>query len=59
MYLADPLRMLSEKKLKSMQLLWYTLNVIQTINPDNDFDASKALFELFDAVNDGRLFEIL
>ncbi len=57
--LADPLGVLLEENLEGMQLLGYTLNVVESVDTDDDLDAFKAFFELLDARDDFLAFESL
>lgn len=57
--LANPFRMLCEEEFESMQLLWNTLDVVETVDTNNDFHAAETLLELGDAVDNRLLFEIL
>src|SRR6267154_1940506 len=43
---ADPLRVLRQEELEGMEFLGNTFDVIQTINPHNNFDSVKALLQL-------------
>ena len=57
--LANPFRMLCEEEFESVQLLWNTLDVIETVDTNDDFHATETLLELGDTVDDGLSFEIL
>lgn len=48
--LANPLRVLSKKNLESMQLLRHTLDVVQTVDTDNELDALELLLECCNAL---------
>lgn len=58
-YLANPFRMLCEEKLQGVQLLGNTLDVIQSIYADNDFDTTKTVLHLCNAGFDRFLCKIL
>jgi hypothetical protein len=51
--------MLCEEEFEGVQLLWNTLDVIETVDTNDDFHAAEALLKLGDAVYDGLSFEIL
>ena len=51
--LANPLRMLCEEKLESVELLWHALDIVESIDTDDDLDTVKALFEGSNALLDG------
>ena len=57
--LADPFRVLAEEELKRVQLLWYTLDVVESVDTHNDLDVSKALLQLLDTFLDARLLDVL
>ena len=48
--LSDPFRMLTKEYFHSMHLLRNTLNVIKTINTDNDLTVAKSVLQLLDTV---------
>ena len=58
-YLADPFRMLRKEHLESMKLLRDTLDVIQTVDTDDDLDPIESLFECLEFLLDGIRFETL
>jgi hypothetical protein len=58
-YLSDPFGMLCEEEFKSMQFLGNTLDVVQTVDTNNDLDTTEALLELSDTVLDALLFQVL
>jgi hypothetical protein len=51
--------MLCEEEFESVQLLWNTLDVVKTVDTNDDFHATETLLELGDTVDDGLFFEIL
>ena len=51
--------MLCEEEFESVQLLWNALDVIETVDTNDDFHAAETLLKLSDAVDNGLLFEIL
>jgi hypothetical protein len=57
--LSNPFRMLCEEEFESVQLLWNALDVIETVDTNDDFHATETLLELGDAVDNGLLLEIL
>lgn len=57
--LANPFRMLCEEEFESMQLLWNALDVIETVDTNDDFHAAETLLELGDAVDNRLPFEVL
>ena len=57
--LADPLGMLCEEKLESVELLRHALDIVESVDTDDDLDAVKALFEGSDALLDGLFLQIL
>ena len=50
--LADPLRMFRQENFKRMQLLWNTLDVIQTVDAHDDLDSLEFPFERRNALLD-------
>jgi hypothetical protein len=56
---ADPLGMLCEEKLESVELLRHALDVIESVYTNDDLDAVKALFERSDALLDGLFLQVL
>ena len=50
--LANPLRVLGKEDLESVQLLGHTLDIIQTVDTDNELDALELLLERCDALLD-------
>jgi hypothetical protein len=59
MHLPDPLRMLGEEEFECMKLLWYTLNVIQSIDTDDEFDTLKSALKILYALLHRLLLEVL
>ena len=57
--LANPLRVLSKEDLESVQLLRYTLDVVQTVNTDNKLDTLELLLKSCDALLDLGLLQPL
>ena len=57
--LADPFRMLCQEELERVQLLGDTLDVVQTVNANDDLHAVEALLERGDALLDTLLLQIL
>jgi len=57
--LANPFWMLCKEEFESVQLLWNTLDVVKTVDTNDDFHATETLLELCDTVDDGLFFEIL
>lgn len=57
--LADPFRVLSQEDLKSVQFLRHTLDVVQAIDTDDEFDALEFLFEGGDALLNLGLLQTL
>ena len=55
--LADPFRVLVQESLERVKLLRYTLDVIQSVDTDNDLDALESLFQLSQTFLNGRLLE--
>jgi hypothetical protein len=51
--------MLREEKLKRMQLLRHTLDIIQPIHSNDQFDALKPLFQFRNTLLDLRLLDAL
>ena len=51
--------MLSKEDLQGVQLLWYALDVIQTIDTDNKLNTLELLLQELDAVSRRRLLELL
>ena len=47
---ADPLWMLCEEKLECVELLRHALDIVESVNTNDDLDAVKALFERSDAL---------
>jgi hypothetical protein len=43
--LADPFGMLGKEDLESVQLLWYTLDVVETVNTNNELHALELLLK--------------
>ena len=58
-YLSDPLWMLCQEQLQCMKLLWYALDVIQSVDTNNNLDAIESLLKLSNARIHGVLFQIL
>lgn len=58
-YLADPFWMLGEEELEGVEFLWDTLDVVQTINADDDLHAIKTLLELLNPLLDRFLLQVL
>ena len=57
--LADPFGVLGEEELERMQLLRYTLDVVEPIDTHYDLDAIEALFKRCNAFLDRLLLQIL
>jgi hypothetical protein len=55
--LADPLRVFCQENFKSVKLLRDTLDVIKTVNTNNQLDALELLLECLDTLCDLRLLE--
>lgn len=55
--LANPLRVFCQEDFKSVKLLGNTLDVIETINTDNQFDALELLLECLDTLHNLGLLE--
>ena len=51
--------MLCEEKLESVELLRYALDIVESVDTNDDLDAVKALFERSDALLDGLFLQIL
>jgi len=54
--LSDPLRVLSQEKLECVKLLWYALDIVESVYTDDDLDAVKSLFKGSDALLDDPFF---
>ncbi len=52
-----PLREFSEEDLESVQLLGHTLDVIETIDTDNDLDVLESLLEALDTLHNVWLLQ--
>jgi hypothetical protein len=50
---------LSEEELEGVQLLRHSLDVVETIHPDDHLDAVEPLLELLDSLLDGWSFQTL
>lgn len=57
--LADPLWVLAEEELECVQFLWDTLDVVQSVDTNNDLDAVEAVLELLDTFLDVGLLQVL
>jgi hypothetical protein len=53
--LSDPLWMLSEEELERVELLGDALDIVKTVDADDDLDAVEALLEGCDPLLDGLL----
>ena len=51
--------MLSKEQLKCVHFLGDTLDVIQSINTNNDLDAFESLLQLSNSIDDLLLLEVL
>jgi hypothetical protein len=56
---ADPLGMLCEEKLESVELLRHALDIVESVDTNDNLDAVKALFERSDALLDGLFLQVL
>ena len=56
---ADPLGMLGQEEFESVQLLWDTLDVVQSVDTNDDLDVSEAVLELLNALLDVRFLQVL
>lgn len=54
---ADPFRVLLEEDLHGVKLLRNTLDVIETVDADDEFDPLETALERLDALLDGDLLE--
>ena len=57
--LADPLGMLRQEEFEGVKLLRNTLDVIKTVNADNDLDVTETVLELLDSFLDTILLKVL
>ena len=57
--LADPFGVLAEEQLKSVQFLWDTLDVVETIDTDDHLDVTEALLQLLDTLLDVGFLQVL
>lgn len=57
--LSNPLRVLVEENFESVKLLGNTLDVVETVNADDEFDTLELLLELRDTFLDGGFGETL
>jgi hypothetical protein len=57
--LSDPFWVLSEEELKCMELLRNALNIIKSIDADDDFHAVKALLKGNDTLLNGLFLQVL
>lgn len=51
-YLADPFRILRQEDLKSMQFLWDTLDIVESIHADNQLNALEFFPQGLDSIDD-------
>lgn len=51
--------MLAEEELECVQFLWDTLDVVQSVDTNNDLDAVEAVLELLDTFLDVGLLQVL
>jgi hypothetical protein len=58
-HLSDPFRVLLQEQLKCGHLLWYPLDVIQSVNAYNQLDATEPLLELLDSRLDLRFLDAI
>lgn len=58
-HLSDTFRVLGQEQLQSVKLLGDALDVIQSINANDEFDAVKPLPELLNPLLDGLFEEVL
>jgi len=58
-HLSDPFRMLFQEQLKRSHLLRYPLDVIQSVNTDNQLDAAEPLLELLNSPFDLRFLDAI
>lgn len=56
---ADPLGMLCEEKLESVELLRHALDIVESVDANDNLDAVEALFERGDALLDGLFLQVL
>ncbi len=56
---ADPLGMLCEEKLECVELLRHALDIVESVDTNDDLDAVEALFEGSDALLDGFFLQVL
>jgi hypothetical protein len=57
--LSDPLWVLSEEEFKCMKLLRNALDIIKSIDPDNDLHAIESLLKSMNALLNGLFLQIL
>lgn len=57
--LADPLGVLGEEQLQRVQLLRHTLDVVEAVHADNEFDALEAALKRLDARLNRLFLEVL
>jgi hypothetical protein len=57
--LAYPFRVLRQEEFKGVQFLRNTLDIVQTINPNDDLNATEALLQLCNPSFDRFLLQIL
>ena len=56
-HFADPLRMILQERLESVQLLRYTFDVIQSIDTDDDLDTFESTLQTLDPFLDAFAFQ--
>lgn len=58
-HLSDPFRVLLQEQLKCSHLLWYPLDVIQSVNSDNQLDTAESPLEFLDSRFDLRFLDAI